>query len=513
MIGSAPSRAPFAIGALAALCAAQLALYAATSGPLGYGPMNDEFYYLECASHLDWGYVDHPPLSIALLALVRGALGNSPWALNLLPALAACANLVLLALLARELGGRSIAQALAATAAFSAPVYQAVAAFYSMNALEPAIWTAAAWLLARIANGAGGASWLALGAVLGLGLQNKISVLWLGFGLGLGLCLTPARRLLGTPGPWLACAIALALFAPHLVWQQAHGWPTLEFMRNASEHKMLRKGPQGFLGEQFLVLGPLCALVWLPGLCWYFTRTGRSQRALAFIWIGTIALLVASGTSRSNYSAPSYAVLLAAGGVAIERFARDRLHALPLVLTLLLLLEGALLLPLAVPLLPPERLPGYAARLGVGAPRDQVDDTAALPLHLAQRFGWRELVDEVARAADTLSPEERAAAVVLARSYSEAGAVAYYGAGRELPPAVSGHNNYWLWGLGERSGEVAIAIARSDADLARFYTSVERVGEVHCLWCVPALDGASIYVARGLRLPRESFFASLRRFQ
>jgi 4-amino-4-deoxy-L-arabinose transferase-like glycosyltransferase len=510
---SSDPRLPFATGAVASLCLAQLAIYALTSGPLAYGRMNDEFYYLACASRLAWGYVDHPPLSIALLALVRPVLGDSDLALNLLPALAACANLVLLALLARELGGGRKAQALAAVAAFAAPVYQAVAGFYSMNAFEPAIWTAAAWLLARIGNGARTGTWMALGVVLGLGLLNKISVLWLGFGLVLGLVLTPARHRLATPGPWLAGAIALALFAPHLVWQQLHGWPTLEFIHNASQQKMVHKAPLAFAAEQLLVLGPLCAVVWLAGLGWYFTRAGRSQRWLAFLWIGTIALLIASGTARSNYSAPSYCVLLAAGGVAIERLSRARLRALAVALVVLLLVEGALTLPLAVPVLPPERVPGYAAALGVEAPRDQVDDTAALPLHFAQRFGWRELAEAVARAADTLSPADRAVAVVLAPSYGEAGAIEHYAAELALPPAVSGHNSYWLWGLGDRSGDVAIAIATSDAQLARWYTSVERVGGVECRWCVPRLARASIYVARGLRVPRDEFWAGQRSFR
>ena len=138
---------------LAALWLAQLAIYALTSGPLAYGTMSDEYYYLDCASRLAWGYVDHPPLAPALLALVRALFGTSLYALHLLPMLAACANWLLLALLARELGGGRVAQSLAAIAGFAAPVYQAVAGFYSMNAFEPAIWTASAWLLARIANG------------------------------------------------------------------------------------------------------------------------------------------------------------------------------------------------------------------------------------------------------------------------------------------------------------------------------------------------------------------------
>src|SRR5262245_5722467 len=201
-------RPPLAWAAISLVCVAQLALYALTSGPLAYGRMSDEYYYLDCARRLAWGYVDHPPLAPALLAVVHALLGDSLFALHLLPALAACANWLLLALLARELGGGRVAQTIAAVAGFGAPVYQAVAGFYSMNAFEPALWTASAWLLARIANGAGLSAWISLGVVLGIGLLNKISMLWLGFGLGLGLLLTPARRWLAGPGPWLAAAIA-----------------------------------------------------------------------------------------------------------------------------------------------------------------------------------------------------------------------------------------------------------------------------------------------------------------
>jgi len=506
-------RPPLAVGVPAGLCAAQLALYALTSGPLAYGPMNDELYYLACASRLDWGYVDHPPLSIALLAAARRALGDSLPALHLLPALAACANWLLLALLARELGGGRTAQALAAIAGFAAPVYQAVAGFYSMNAFEPALWTASAWILARIANGAGLSAWAALGVVLGLGLLNKISVLWLGLGLAVGLLLSPARRQLATPGPWLAAALALALFAPHLVWQVQHGWPTLEFMRNATQHKMVHKTPWAFAGEQLLVLGPAAALVWLAGLAWYFGPRGRPQRAIVWLWLAPIALLAASGSARSNYSAPAYCVLLAAGGIAIERFAQPRGRALPVALALLLLAEGAASAPLAVPLLPPEWLTRYASAIGVNAPRDETSDPGALPLHLASRFGWRELALEVARASDTLTEAERADAVVLARSYGEAGAIDFYGPALGLPLAVSGHNNYWLWGLGGRSGDVAIALAKSDSQLTRWYRSVERAGRVACRWCNPFLDGVSVYVCRGLRVPRAELWSELRRFE
>src|SRR3989442_14151635 len=101
-----------------------------------YGLFRDEFYYLACANHLDWGYVDHPPLSIVVLAGVRALLGDSLLAVRLVPALLFGLLVWLAACLARELGGGPFAQSLAALSVAIAPVYLALTGFYSMNALD-----------------------------------------------------------------------------------------------------------------------------------------------------------------------------------------------------------------------------------------------------------------------------------------------------------------------------------------------------------------------------------------
>jgi len=196
--------APVAWQLLIGLAFVKLGVHLLSSGLLTYGYMTDELYYLDCARHLAWGYVDHPPLSVAVLWLVRATAGDSLVALRLLPALAGCVTLVLVALMARELGGGRIAQGLAALAALVAPVYLAVGAFYSMNAFEPMFWALAAWLLLRLHNDGSPRLWLLLGVVMGLGLLNKISMSWFGVGLVVGLVLTPQRRWLATPWPWLA---------------------------------------------------------------------------------------------------------------------------------------------------------------------------------------------------------------------------------------------------------------------------------------------------------------------
>jgi 4-amino-4-deoxy-L-arabinose transferase-like glycosyltransferase len=508
-----PAPLPWAL--LLGLALLRLALYLLSSGPLAYGYMSDEFYYLDCADHLAWGYVDHPPLSIALLALVRAALGDSLLALRLLPALGHCATLILVAALARELGGGRSAQGLSAVAALAAPVYLAVGGFYSMNAFEPLLWTVAALVAARIAGGASERCWPWLGVLLGLGLLNKISTLWFGAGLAMGLVLTAQRRWLATPWPWLAGAIAFALFAPHLLWQLEHGWPTLEFMHNATSLKMVRKSPLEFASAQLLVMNPVVTPLWLAGLGYVFASAeGRRYALLGWIWLTVLCILLLSGSARSNYLAPAYPALLAAGAVACERIARARTWRwLPRAAVALFALGGAATAPLAIELLPPERYLAYERLLGVSAPVDQVDELGAMPLHFALRFGWSELVGAVERAHATLSAEEAEAAAILAPSFGVAGAINFHGPALGLPRAVSGHNNYWLWGPGGATGAVVLAVAETDAGLRDWFEEVRRVADVDCDYCMPSVDRLGVYVCRRLRRSLADAWPALKKYE
>jgi len=506
--------APVPWGILSVLVVAELGLYLLSSGPLAYGYMSDELYYFDCADRLAWGYVDHPPFSLVLLRGVRAALGDSLLAIHLLPALAACATLLLVALLARELGGGRVAQGLAGLAALVAPVYLAVAGFYSMNAFEPLLWAGAALILARLVNGGDPRLWLALGLVLGVGLLNKISMLWFGLGLTVGLVLTPERRWFITPWPYLAAALSLLLFAPHVVWQVQHGLPMLEFMRNATELKMVSKSPLDFAAEQLLMMNPLAVPFWLAGLVYYFVSpAGCRHRVLGWIWITVFLLLAASGSARANYLAPAYTVLLPAGGVAFERLARGRRWRwLPATAAVLLAVGGAATAPMAIPLLPPARYVAYERALGISAPVEQQGDIGPLPMHFALRFGWEELMEAVEEAHATLSEEERTGTAVFGSWFGDTGAVNFFGREAGLPPAISGHNNYWLWGPREFSGNVLIVIARSDSRLVELFEHVEPVASVGCRYCMPDTSRLSVYVCRGLRQSLPEVWSRLKHY-
>lgn len=508
-------RAPVAWRLLLGLVLLRLALYALSSGPLAYGYMSDELYYLDCAAHLAWGYVDHPPLSLAVLAAGRSLLGDSLLALRWWPALAHGGTLVLTALLARELGGERRAQGLAGLAVLASPAFLGLSGFYSMNAFEPVLWTGAALLVARIVTGAPPATWLALGLVLGLGLLNKISTLWFGLGLAVGLLLTPCRAWLATPWPWLAGALALAIFAPHVAWQLQHDWPTVEFIRNATSEKMVPKSPLGFVRDQVLVMHPLMLPLWAAGLVHCFaTAAGRPFRVLAWIWITVFTLLLASGSGRATYLAPAYPILLAAGAVAFERIAQARRWRwLPVTAAVVFALAGAAGAPLAVALLPPERYVGYERALGLSAPVEQQDELGPMPLHYALRFGWDEMLAALERAQASLSPAEREQAVVLAPWFGAAGAINFFGPERGLPRAISGHNNYWLWGPGDTGAEVLLALTSTDTALRDRYHDVERVAELDCRHCMPFVDRLAVYVCRSPRRPIADWWPEVKRFE
>jgi hypothetical protein len=480
--------------------ALKLALHALAIPRFGY--FRDELYYIACAKHLAWGYVDQPPLSIALLAASRAALGDSLVALRLLPALAGVATVIATGLLARTLGGGRFAQALAALAVVASPIYLGIDHYFSMNALDLLIWTLALWQLARLAGGAPPRGWLALGCLVGLGLLNKLSMAWFVAGLGAATALTPLRRHLATPWPWLGGAVAALLCVPHLWWQVQNGWPTLEFMHNATAHKMAAVSFVDFWKNQLLAMNPLSAVVWVAGLAFCFgSPAGARARALAIVWLVVAAILLAAGRSRTDYLTVAYPGLLAAGGAALERaWARGRRRALRPVLAGLLAAAGLVLAPFGLPLLPVDTYVAYARALGVAPTTEERTGLAELPQHYADMFGWEEMAARVAAAYRGLTPAEQGQVVIFAQNYGEAGALDFFGRRYGLPGAASGHNSYWLWGPGPRSGQVGIILGGRAEDHARTYASVVQVDTVRCAHCMPYERDLGVFVCRGLKV-------------
>ncbi len=473
------------------------------------GYFRDEFYYLACARRLAWGYVDHPPLSVALLALATTVFGESLVVLRVIAAAAGAASVWLTGRLARRLGGGPVAETTGMLAAAVAPMLLGTATFYSMNVLEILIWTAAAYLFLAALERQSTAAWVRLGIVLGLGLLNKVSVLWLGAGIAVGLLIW-RRSLLATRLPWLAGAVAAIFFLPHVAWQVVHGWPTIEFVRNASAEKMQENSPIQFLLDQVMNVHPITAPVWIGGLCFLlFARQARAYRALACLYLVPLVILLANRTSRSGYLAPAYPLLFAAGGVALQPLLSTRTRRI--VAGLALVAAGLLTLPLAVPLLPTDRYVTYAAALGVGPSTEEKHDVGRLPQFFADREGWPQLVSAVVAAWNQLPAEERARSAVLTGNYGEAGAIEHLARDHHIP-VISGHNNYWIWGFGDRPIDTLIILSRSRERQQERFASVEELGRIDCGDCMPYESGLTIFVGRGLKKPFNRLWTDLRHY-
>jgi 4-amino-4-deoxy-L-arabinose transferase-like glycosyltransferase len=489
-------------------------LHLVTTGWYGY--FIDELYFLACSDRLDWGYVDMPPLLPAATAFSRWLLGDSLRAIRFLPAIASGLKILLTGLLACALGGGRFALALACVAVLAAPGYLAIDNYLSMNAFEPLFWMGCACVVILIFQGADRRLWLLFGALAGLGLENKYSMFFFGFALVVGLLLTPRRAVLLDRWFWLGGLVALFVYLPHLVWEIRRGWPMFELLRNQkSGGKYVPVTPLSFAAVQVLFMNPVNLPLWLTGLAWLlFGRDGRRYRAIgvAFLvlWIGFTLL-----EGKDYYLAPAYPMLMAAGAVALERGLARKSWGRPAggVLVGLVVAGGIALAPLALPVLSPAGYVAYAQATGIAHASGEKRGEARLPQFLADQFGWPELTEAVAGVYQRLSPAERAQCVIFTRDYGEAGAIDFFGRRFGLPRAISGHNNYYLWGPGKRSGDVMIAVNARLADLEAWYDRVEIAARPpRHPYAMPDEADRPIYLCHGLRVPLREVWPATKQY-
>jgi hypothetical protein len=494
-----------------AIAAAKLLVYFYTGRH--YGHFVDELYYLACSRHLDWGYVDQPPLIALVTWLWRSMFGQSLAAIRLLPALAGVAEVVLTALIARELGGKRFAQALAALAALVAPGILGGDGLLTMNAFEPLFWMGCAYLLIRLIKTENEKLWIWFGVLAGFGLENKYSMLIFGAGLVLGLLLTPARRLLASRWLWAGGAIAFLIFLPNLLWNIQHHFPFLELQANIrASGRDVPLGPVAFFVQEILLMHPLALPIWLGGLWFYFfTRAGRPFRAIGWAWIFT-AVAIVSLSPRVYYLFPAFPVLFAAGGVLWEQLlVRPRWTWLKFAYPALMLLVAAVLAPLAIPVLSPETYVRYTNAIGLQQPRIETARLGPLPQIFADQFGWDEMAAAVAGVYNNLPPGVRAHTAIFAQTYGQAGAVDLFGPKYGLPPAISPHQNYFLWGPRDYSGESMIVMDDDQETLEKLFTSVRKAGRVYHPYSMP-YQHFDIFYCQGMHPPLQEIWLRLKKW-
>src|SRR5215216_887310 len=497
---------------LAYLALAKVLVHLLTNGNYGY--FRDEFYYIAAGERLDLGYLEFPPLVAVIADISRFLLGDSPVALRLFPSLAGALVVVLAGLMARSLGGGRFAQGLAALATLVAPSFIVMGTFLSMDAFDQLFWVSAAYVLLLILKRDQPSLWLLFGLLAGLGLLTKLSMLSFGFAVFVALLLTQSRRHLLTPWPWLCGAIGIAFLLPYVFWQIEHGWPTLEFWENYGG-KVDPASPLEFLVEQIVTMHPLTLPIWIMGLYYYlFSSAGRPYRSLGWIYVVLFVLFVIQN-AKFYFLAPAYPMLFAAGALTVERFVQRRgwgwirpAYAATLVV------GGMVVAPLvAVPVLPVETLAKITGGAGGDAGVEvETREVGELPQQFADRFGWENMVATVAGVYQDLPAEERVESCIFTGNYGEAGAVDFFGPRYDLPKAISGHNNYYIWGPGDCTGQVIISVGVPLSRLEAVFDDVEQVDTSDCEYCMPDEDNLPIYVGRNPKASLQEIWPQVKHY-
>jgi len=458
-----------------ALAGAKLIFHLLTANR--YGVFRDELYYLACGEHLDWGYVDQPPL-IALVAwMARHLFGDWLVGLRFFPALAGAATVWLTGKLAREMGGGALAQMLAALAVIAVPIYLVMHHWLTMNAFEPFIWIGCAWCIVRAIDRNEPRYWIWFGVLVGVGTETKYGIAFFIAAVVIGLILTPERRFLVTKQFWIGALIAFLIFLPNLIWLTRHDFPFLELMHNIRQtQRDVVRGPIAFVIDQVQIMNPILLPLWLGGLIWLFLGSERRRfRVLSIVYVALLAMFIVL-RGKNYYLASIYPVLFAAGAVGLERITAAHWKWIRVAYPVLVLVSAIILAPTVSPILSPEGVVAYQKKLGFEPPKAENQPTGPLPQYFADEFGWENMARETARVYKSLSPEEQARTAIFANSYGQAGAIDFFGPRLGLPKSICNHQSYWLWGPRDYDGSVVIVLGSDGTGDREHFQSVEPAG-------------------------------------
>jgi len=476
-----------------------------------YGFFRDELYFIICGQHPQWGYVDQPPVA-PLLAAGSQMFGHSLVFLRAVPAFFAASAVYVTCLLAAELGGGAFAEVLAALAVFFAPVLMNFGMKVSPDMVGLWLWPLAALYTLRLPKGADPRGWLAVGAIVGICLESKYSVVFFFAALLLGLLLTSERRILYSRWFLAGCGVCGLIALPNFLWQAHYGFPMLELLRNGQHGKNVIVGPLQYLFQQLLITNVFLSLVWIIGLGWLFWNA--RFRFLSYTYVFLIAFMIVLH-GKHYYPADVYPYLVAAGGVAIEAWTHRWKFLRPAVAAAVISL-GLVFVPFAMPTLPEERMVSYQeVMMRVLHIQRQTLATehqrpSALPSDWADMHGWPQLAAVVGNVYQSLPASDRAQAAIVTSNYGEAAAIDFFGGPYGLPPVISGHNQYFLWGTHGYSGNVVIDVAGDCGAREHLFASSERAATFTSPWIQPYEDGIPIMVCRGIRKPVAEVWPSIK---
>ncbi|MGE5425180.1 MAG: glycosyltransferase family 39 protein, partial [Syntrophothermus sp.] len=405
----------------------------------------DELLYFSQSLHLSFGYFSVPPLSAWLAFVSARFLGYNLFAAKFLPALAGGFTVFLCGSMARELGGGSRAQVMAAISMSCSLLF--LRAFYLFEPVPFDIffWTLMFYFLLKFLNTHQNKFLIYLGITLGFSLLNKYNPLFLLIAFLIVIPFTPERLIFRNRKFYTAALVAFLIFLPNLIWQLNHGLPVIHHMKELSQTQLVHMSLGIFLKEQLLIIMS-ATLIGIPGILMLLLKKDLRRYWLIGMMCIVVLLIFILLKGKSYYTAGIYPVMLAAGAVGITSLTRR--NFMDYLIILFLIASTMVILPLGIPVFKPEKMvsyfDGFAKITGSNDVRRFEDNQYhPLPQDYADMLGWNELTLITATAWQQVADKD--ATIIYAENYGEAGAIRVIGRKYGLPEPVSFNESFIYW--------------------------------------------------------------------
>ena len=405
----------------------------------------DELLYFSLGQHPDFGYATVPPMIGWVAWLMQNIFGYSLFAVRLFPALISGMMVIIVADLAKELGGNKFARILASAGIIIAPFGLRTFFLFMPVHLDMLFWTLTFYLIVKYINSENPRYLLWLGVTAGLSLLNKYLIGLLLLIVLAVVLFTRHREIFRKRMFWLGIAAGALIFTPNLIWQIVHGLPVINHLSELAETQLVNVNRSAFLVEQLISPGASSFLTVAGLLYMLFNKRQKKKRFLGVVVVAVIiSLMLMRG--KSYYTQGVFPFLISAGAVYYGSVL-NRWYS-KAIFTILLITITLFILPFGIPVFKTAGLIKYfdtvESKYGFDFGRTFEDGSKhSLPQDYADMLGWEELTMITNRAWQSIA--DKKAAFIYCENYGQAGAITIIGKKYGLPEAVSFNESFRYW--------------------------------------------------------------------
>jgi hypothetical protein len=441
----------------------------------------DELLYFSLGMHPAAGYASVPPFTGWIAMVMQRIFGYSVLAVRLYPALLSGVLIMLVASMARELGGSRYASFLSVLGLLISIFFMRTFTLFQPVCTELFFWTLSVHLIIKYINTQNDKFLILFGIVAGFALLNKHLSAMLFIGLLVIIPFTRYREVLKKKMFLAGLAAGFLIFLPNLIWQTIKGFPVFHHLDRLYDTQLVHMDFSLFLREQLLM--PFAASIFtIAGLI--FLLIG--EKAKKFRFLGFLSLFVIVGLmllrGKSYYTLGIFPLLIVSGAVSSDYWLKGTW--IRIVVPVFLILITLPVVPIGMPVYKTKGLIEYFNTLdkkyGIDVGRRFEDGSVhSLPQDYADMLGWEELASLAAKAYDMIG--DKKAGFIYCENYGEAGAVTVIGKKYGLPEAVSFNESFQYWVPRQFNPDITSVVYINDEpgeDIKTFFRKITIVGSI-----------------------------------